>query len=81
MSHCYVRFVVMISFYHWTKSLKIYFTQVTMHEYVALIAVRNTRKLLDSNAAIIDNAVDELAQDAVKELEKELKKAMKKWKF
>jgi len=43
MSHCYVRFVVMISFYHWTKSLKIYFTQVTMHEYVALIAVRNTR--------------------------------------
>ena len=34
-----------------------------------------------SNAAIIDNAVDELAQDAVKELEKELKKAMKKWKF
>ena len=74
MSHCYVRFVVMISFYHWTKSLKIYFTQVTMHEYVA-------RELLDSNAAIIDNAVDELAQDAVKELEKELKKAMKKWKF
>ena len=39
------------------------------------------RELLDSNAAIIDNAVDELAQDAVKELEKELKKAMKKWKF
>ena len=34
------------------------------------------RELLDSNAAIIDNAVDELAQDAVKELEKELKKAM-----
>ena len=33
------------------------------------------RELLDSNAAIIDNAVDELAQDAVKELEKELKKA------
>ena len=29
----------------------------------------------------IHNAVDELAQDAVKELEKELKKAMKKWKF
>ena len=77
MSHCYVRFVVMISFYHWTKSLKIYFTQVTMHggsEYTK-------RELLDSNAAIIDNAVDELAQDAVKELEKELKKAMKKWKF
>jgi len=46
-----------------------------MHEYVALIAVRNTR---NSNAAIIENAVDELAQDAVKELEKELKKAMKK---
>ena len=39
------------------------------------------RELLDSNAAIIENAVDELAQDAVKELEKELKKAMKKWKF
>ena len=36
---------------------------------------------IDNNAAIIDNAVDELAQDAVKELEKELKKAMKKWKF
>lgn len=33
------------------------------------------------DAAIIDNAVDELAQDAIKELEKELKKAMKKWKF
>lgn len=51
-----------------------------MHECVALIAVRNTlkRELLDSNAAIIDNAVDELAQDAVKELEKELKKALKK---
>lgn len=29
----------------------------------------------------VHNAVDELAQDAVKELEKELKKAMKKWKF
>lgn len=39
------------------------------------------RELLDNNAAIIDNAVDELAQDAIKELEKELKKAMKKWKF
>ena len=39
------------------------------------------RELLDSNAVIIDNAVDELAQDAVKELEKELKKTMKKWKF
>ena len=39
------------------------------------------QELLDSNAAIIDNAVDELAQDAVKELEKELKKAMEKWKF
>ena len=39
------------------------------------------RELLDDNATIIDNAVDELAQDAIKELEKELKKAMKKWKF
>ena len=39
------------------------------------------RELLDSNAVIIDNAVDALAQDAVKELEKELKKAMKKWEF
>ena len=38
-------------------------------------------ELIESNAAIIDNAVDELAEDAVKELEKELKKAMKKWKF
>ena len=32
------------------------------------------RELLDNNAAIIDNAVDELAQDAIKELEKELTK-------
>ena len=39
------------------------------------------RELINSNAAIIDNAVDELAADTVKELEKELKKAMKKWKF
>ena len=38
-------------------------------------------ELIESNAAILDNAVDELAEDAVKELEKELKKAMKKWKF
>lgn len=38
------------------------------------------RELIDSNAEIIDNAVDELAEDAIKELEKELKKAMKKWK-
>ena len=30
------------------------------------------RELLDNNAAIIDNAVDELAQDAIKELEIEL---------
>lgn len=44
-------------------------------------AAYTKRELLDSNAVIIDNAVDELAQDAVKELEKELKKAMKKWKF
>ena len=36
------------------------------------------RELIDSNAAIIDNAVDELAKDAVKELEKEIKKVMKK---
>ena len=39
------------------------------------------RKLIDSNAAIIDTAVDELKQDAVREIEKELKKAMKKWKI
>ena len=39
------------------------------------------RELIDNNAAIIDNAVDELAQDAIKELEKEIKKAMRKWKF
>jgi hypothetical protein len=39
------------------------------------------QELIDSNGAIIDNAVDELAQDAVKELEKGLRKAMKKWKF
>lgn len=39
------------------------------------------RELIDSNAAIIDNAVDELAQEAVKELEKEFEKAMKKWKI
>lgn len=39
------------------------------------------RELIDSNAEIIDTAVDELKQDAVKELEKELKKAMKKWKL
>lgn len=38
-------------------------------------------ELIDSNAELIDNAVDELAQDAVREFEKELKKAMKKWKF
>ncbi len=39
------------------------------------------RELIDNNAEIIDTAVDELKQDAVKELEKELKKAMKKWKL
>lgn len=39
------------------------------------------RELIDGNATIIDNAVDEIAQDAVKELEKELKKAIKKWKL
>lgn len=39
------------------------------------------RELIDNNAAIIDNAVDELAQDAIKELEKELKKAMKNGSF
>ena len=39
------------------------------------------RELIDSNAAIIDTAVDELKQDAVREIEKELKKAMKKWKI
>ena len=30
---------------------------------------------------IIDNAIDELKQDAAKEMEKELKKAMKKWRL
>ena len=39
------------------------------------------RELIDSNATIIDNAVDEIAQNAVKEIEKELKRAMKKWKL
>ncbi len=39
------------------------------------------REILDGNSAIVDNAVDELAQNAVKELEKELKKAIKKWKI
>ncbi len=39
------------------------------------------RELIDSNAAIIDTAVDELKQDAVREIEKELKKVMKKWKI
>ena len=43
--------------------------------------VYTKQELIESNAAIIDNAVDELAEGAVKELEKELKKAMKKWKF
>lgn len=38
------------------------------------------RELIDSNAAIIDTAVDELKQDTVREIERELKKAMKKWK-
>lgn len=44
-------------------------------------SVYTKQELIESNAAIIDNAVDELAEGAVKELEKELKKAMKKWKF
>ena len=39
------------------------------------------RELIDSNGEIIENAVDELAADAVKEFEKELKKVMKKWKI
>lgn len=39
------------------------------------------RELIDSNAAIIDTAVDELKQDAVREIEKELKEVMKKWKI
>lgn len=39
------------------------------------------RELIDSNAEIIENAVDELKADVVKEFEKELKKAMKKWKI
>lgn len=38
------------------------------------------RELIDSNAEIIDNAVDGLAEDAIKQLEKNLKRAMKKWK-
>lgn len=37
------------------------------------------RELIDSNAALIDNAVDELAQEATKELEDRLRKAIKKW--
>lgn len=39
------------------------------------------RELIENNSLIIDNAVDEIAQDAVKELEKELKKEMRKWKI
>lgn len=42
-------------------------------------SVYTKRELLDSNAAIIDNALDELKQEAVNEIEKELEKAMKKW--
>lgn len=44
-------------------------------------SIYTKQELLDSNSEVIENAVDEIAQDAVKELEKELKKAMKKWKF
>ena len=43
-------------------------------------SVYTKRELIDSNAAIIENAVDELKQDVTKEIEKELKKVMKKWK-
>lgn len=39
------------------------------------------RELIDGNAEIIDNALEELKQDAVQKFEKELKKALKKWKF
>ena len=39
------------------------------------------REIIDSNGEIIENAVDELADDVVEENEKELKKVMKTWKF
>ena len=39
------------------------------------------KELIESNAEAIDNAVNELKEDAIKEMEKELKKAMKKWKI
>ena len=44
-------------------------------------SVYTKHELVESNAAIIDNAVDELAEDAVKEVEKDLKKAMKNFHF
>ena len=44
-------------------------------------SVYTKQELIDGNTAIIDNAVDELAQDVIDELEKELNKAMRKWKF
>lgn len=37
--------------------------------------------LLSENSEIIEFAIDELNNDAVKEIENELKKALKKWKF
>lgn len=40
-------------------------------------SIYTKQELLDSNSEVIENAVDEIAQDAVHELEK----AMKKWKF
>ena len=40
-------------------------------------SVYTKRKLIDSNAEIVDNAVDELTQDALKELQQ----AIKKWRF
>lgn len=39
------------------------------------------RELIDSNATLIDNAVDELTQEVTKELEERLRKAIRKWKI
>ena len=37
--------------------------------------------LKEENSEIIENAVEEMKEEAIKEFEKELKKAMKGWKF
>lgn len=39
------------------------------------------RELVDSNAVLIDNAIDELTQEATKELDEKLRKAIRKWKI